>query len=128
MEPSRTTRLQAGTLELDLIDRAARRDGRAIALLQREFQLLAYLMHHAGRVVTRAMLLENVWNLRPDLRTNVVDVYLGKLRRKIDQPGEPPTIVTLRGVGFVLLAARRPVDDARPASRLEPRASHRSGD
>ncbi len=98
-----TTRLQVGMLELDRIDRAARWGSRDIALLPREYLLLEYLMRHAGQVVTRATLLEHVWKSRPDVRTNVVDVYIGKLRRKIANPWESPAIRTLRGTGFMLL-------------------------
>ncbi len=102
---SRVTALAVEDLELDLIGRGARRGGRAIDLLPREFTLLEYLMRRPGRVVTRAMLLEDLWGFRFALRTNVVDVHISKLRRKIEAPGEPPLLRSIRGVGFMLGAA-----------------------
>ena len=99
------TRLACGDLELDLIARTARRGGRRIELLPREFQMLEYLMRRQGRVVTRTMLLEGVWDYRFDPRTNVIDVHISRLRRKIDAEGEPPLIHTVRGTR---LQARRP--------------------
>ena len=108
----RRTRLVAGPLEMDLIARTVRRGPREIALLPREFGLLEYLMRHAGDVVTRAMLLEDVWNYRSAVQTNVVDVHVGNLRRKIDPDGEPRLIVSVRGVGFKLVA-----DGGEPAAK-----------
>lgn len=96
------TRLEVGPLVLDLISREASRGGRAIELLPTEFKLLEYLMRHAGQIVTRGMLLEDVWHYRFLPQTNVVDVHIGKLRRKIDAPGEPPMIHSVRGAGFML--------------------------
>ena len=101
----RRTRLVAGPLEMDLIARTVRRGTREIALLPREFGLLEYLMRHVGGVVTRAMLLEDVWNYRTPVQTNVVDVHVGNLRRKIDADGEPRLIVSVRGLGFKLVAS-----------------------
>lgn len=98
----RRSRLVAGPLEMDLIARSVRRGARQIALLPREFALLEYLMRHAGQVVTRAMLLEDVWNYTAPMQTNVVDVHVGNLRRKIDADGEPRLIVSVRGLGFKL--------------------------
>ena len=98
------TRLACGDLELDLIARTARRGERAIGLLPREFQMLEYLMRRQGRVVTRTMLLEGVWDYRFDPRTNVIDVHISRLRRKIDPEGEPPLIHTVRGSGYKLAA------------------------
>jgi two-component system OmpR family response regulator len=98
------TRLSCGDLELDLIARTARRGERAIELLPREFQMLEYLMRRQGRVVTRTMLLEGVWDYRFDPRTNVIDVHISRLRRKIDAEGEPPLIHTVRGSGYKLAA------------------------
>jgi two-component system OmpR family response regulator len=99
---TRATVLRVGSLTLDLIDRKARRGSREIELLPREFKLLEYLMRRPGQVVTRDMLLEDVWNYRFLPQTNLVDVHIGKLRRKIDVPGEPPLIRGVRGVGFAL--------------------------
>ncbi|HRO09882.1 response regulator transcription factor [Amaricoccus sp.] len=98
------TRLACGDLELDLIARTARRGTRTVELLPREFQMLEYLMRRQGRVVTRTMLLEGVWDYRFDPRTNVIDVHISRLRRKIDAEGEPPLIHTVRGSGYKLAA------------------------
>jgi two-component system OmpR family response regulator len=98
------TRLTCGELELDLIARTARRGPRRLALLPREFQMLEYLMRRQGRVVTRTMLLEGVWDYRFDPKTNVIDVHISRLRRKIDAEGEPPLIHTVRGSGYKLAA------------------------
>ncbi len=102
---TRETSLMVGELTLDLIDREARRGSRQIELLPREFKLLEYLMRHAGEVVTRGMLLEDVWHYRFVPETNLVDVHIGKLRRKIDTPSDVPMIDSVRGIGFVLHAA-----------------------
>lgn len=99
----RDTKLRVGPLELDLIERKAKRDDRPIDLPPREFKLLEYLMRRAGQVVTRNMLLEDVWNYRfSPPQTNLVDVHIGKLRRKLDQTSEIPLIYNIRGVGFIL--------------------------
>ena len=99
---TRETVLRVGPLELDLIDRVARRKNRRIELLPREFKLLEYLMRRPSRVVTRAMMLEDVWHYRFAPLTNLVDVHIGKLRRKVDAEGEVPLLYNVRGVGFVL--------------------------
>jgi two-component system OmpR family response regulator len=96
------TRLVCSDLELDLIARSARRGLRTIELLPREFQMLEYLMRRQGRVVTRTMLLEGVWDYRFDPRTNVIDVHISRLRRKIDGEDEPALIHTVRGSGYKL--------------------------
>jgi two-component system, OmpR family, response regulator len=101
---SRDTALRIGPLLLDLIDRTASRDGRLVELLPREFKLLEYMMRREGQVVTRAMLLEDVWHYRFVPRTNLVDVHMGRLRRKVDADGEPPMIQSARGAGFILRA------------------------
>ena len=98
------TRLHVGPLELDLIARRASRGGRTLDLLAREFQLLEYLMRRDGMPVTRKMLLEDVFGYKFELRTNLVDVHMGRLRRKLDAPGEPALLLTLRGEGFILSA------------------------
>jgi two-component system, OmpR family, response regulator len=102
---TRATVLQVGPLRLDLIDRKARRGERVIDLLPREFKLLEYLMRRPDQVVTRDMMLEDVWNYRFLPQTNLVDVHIGKLRRKIDAPGETPLIRGVRGAGFVLVSS-----------------------
>ena len=100
----RATVLRVGPLTLDLIERTVTRNLREIDILPREFHLLEYLMRHAGQVVTRAMLFEEVWHYRFDPRTNLVDVHMGRLRRKVDAVGEAPMIHSVRGTGFVLHA------------------------
>ncbi len=100
----RLTVLRVGPLTLDLIDRKAVRGARRLDILPREFQLLEYLMRHSGEVVTRTMLFEEVWHYRFDPRTNLVDVHIGRLRRKVDSQGESPVIHSVRGTGFILRA------------------------
>ena len=99
---SRETRLRVGPLQLDLIDRKARRNGRIIELLPREFKLLEYMMRRPGQLITRDMLLEDVWNYRFSPQTNLVDVHIGKVRRKIDEGEAVPMIHNVRGAGFTL--------------------------
>jgi two-component system OmpR family response regulator len=98
------TLLRVGDLEIDLLARVARRRGRTIDLMPREFQLLEYLGRNAGQVVSRAMLLRHVWDLHFDPMTNVIDVYVGRVRRKIDSGEAYPLIHTVRGIGFCLRA------------------------
>ncbi|GAB6855035.1 response regulator transcription factor [Asaia astilbis] len=102
---SRATTLRVGPLDMDLIDRTVMREGREIELLPREFRLLEYLMRRPNQVLTRTMLLEDVWNYRFIPQTNLVDVHIGKLRRKVDAPGEAPLIHSIRGSGFMLRVA-----------------------
>jgi two-component system OmpR family response regulator len=99
---SRATRLRAGPLEMDLVDRTVRRGERTIDLLPREFKLLEYFMRRPNQIVTRAMLLEDVWNFKFLPQTNVVDVHISNLRRKIDEGGEARLIVNVRATGFKL--------------------------
>src|SRR3954467_14001257 len=99
---SRETTLRAGPLELDLIERTAKRGDRAIDLLPREFRLLEYMMQRSDQLLTRAMLLEEVWNYKFVPATNLVDVHMGRLRHKVDGPGEAPMIYNVRGAGFIL--------------------------
>src|SRR3984957_12850724 len=96
------TILRAGDLELDLVSRAATRAGKAIKLLPREFKLLEYLVRNQGKVVPRSMLLQNVWDLHFDPTTNIIDVYVGRLRRKVDGEEAYPLIHTVCGIGFCL--------------------------
>jgi two-component system, OmpR family, response regulator len=99
---SRETTLRAGALELDLIERTAKRGDRVIDLLPREFRLLEYMMRRNDQLLTRAMLLEEVWNYKFVPATNLVDVHMGRLRHKVDGPGEAPMIHNVRGAGFIL--------------------------
>ncbi|MDF1685452.1 MAG: two-component system OmpR family response regulator [Parvibaculaceae bacterium] len=99
------TKLQVSDLEVDLLGRKVTRDGQAIDLQPREFRLLEYLMKHTGQVVTRTMLLENVWEYHFDPQTNVIDVHMSRLRGKIDKNFETPLIHTIRGAGYSLRAA-----------------------
>jgi two-component system OmpR family response regulator len=101
---TRQTTLRVGPLELDLIDRTARRGARQIELLPRECRLLEYMMRREGQLVTRAMLFEDVWSYRFVPDSNLVDVHMGRLRHKVDTAGEPPMIHSQRGAGFVLRA------------------------
>jgi two-component system, OmpR family, response regulator len=104
---TRATILRVGPLELDLIERAAKREDRTIELSKSEFKLLEYFMRRPNRVVTREMLLEGVWNYRflPQ-KTNLVDVHIGRLRRKVDGLNEQPLLVSVRGMGFILRESR----------------------
>jgi two-component system OmpR family response regulator len=97
-------KLRVGPLELDLMERTAKRGDRSIELLPREFRLLEYMMQRKDQVLTRAMLLEEVWKYKFVPQTNLVDVHMGRLRHKIDESNEPPMIHNVRGVGFVLRA------------------------
>jgi two-component system, OmpR family, response regulator len=101
---AKETVLRVGDLELDLVARRANRAGHEIALLPREFQVLEYLVRNAGQVVPRAMLLQHVWNLNFDPTTNIIDVYVGRVRRKVDNHHSYPLIHTVRGVGFCVRA------------------------
>src|SRR5512142_3303132 len=99
------TRLAVGDLSMDLITRRVERAGTAIELRPREFTLLEYLMRNAGRVVSKTMIMEHVWNYSFDPRTNVVDVLVFRLREKIDREFEPKLLQTVRGIGYVLKQA-----------------------
>ena len=99
------TRLRVGDLELDLLARSVKRGDTAIELLPREFQLLEYLMRNAGHVVTRTMLLENVWDYHFDPQTNVIDVHVSRLRQKIDKNFASALLHTVRGAGYCLRAS-----------------------
>lgn len=94
--------LKVGDLELDLVSREARRAGRRIELLPQEFKLLDYMMRNAGQMLSRRMIFEAVWEYYFDPGTNLIDVHVAKLRKKIDIPGEAPLIRTERGAGYVL--------------------------
>ena len=95
------THLQVGPVKLDLISRKAHRNGQEIALLPTEYRVLEFLMRNARQTVTRSMLFEAVWGYRFDPGTNLIDVHMGRLRKKIDPPGSAPMIETIRGSGYV---------------------------
>jgi DNA-binding response OmpR family regulator len=95
-------RLRVGSLELDPATRTVRRAGQPVVLTQKEYALLEYLMRRQGIVLTRTMIAEHVWDFTFDLASNVVDVYIKHLRDKIDEPGKPSFIQTVRGVGYTL--------------------------
>jgi two-component system OmpR family response regulator len=97
-----TTRLACGDLDMDLLSRKVKRGARAIDLQPREFRLLEYLLRHKEQVVTRTMLLEGVWDYHFDPGTNVIDVHVSRLRRKIDDGEAVPLIHTVRGAGYRL--------------------------
>jgi two-component system, OmpR family, response regulator len=99
------TALSAGSLRINRLTRIVTRGERTIRLLPREYVLLEYLMRHRDQLVTRAMLFTEVWGYKFVPRSNLVDVHMGRLRRKIDQPNETPMIHSVRGRGFVLRAA-----------------------
>ena len=114
--PQKETALRVGPLELDLIDRIAKRGDRQIDLRPREFQLLRYMMQRTDELLTRETLLKEVWHYKFVPETNLVDVHLGRLRRKVDGPNEAPMIRNVRGAGFVLSA--NPLSQDAPPSRL----------
>ena len=98
------TTLEVADLKMDLLSRKVLRGTRQILLQPREFKLLEYLMRHAGQVVTRTMLLENVWDYHFDPQTNVVDVHISKLRQKIEPEPERSLLRTVRNAGYMLSA------------------------
>jgi two-component system OmpR family response regulator len=102
--PSVETKLRVADLELDLLKRSVTRAGKRIELQPQEFKLLEYLMRHAGRVVTRTMLLENVWDFHFDPQTNVVETHISRLRGKVDRGFDSELIRTIRGAGYCLSA------------------------
>jgi len=96
--------LRVGDLAIDLTSRTASRRGKVILLRPKEFQLLEYLVRNKDRIVSRGMLLQHVWDLHFDPSTNIIDVYVGRLRRKVDGQQAYPLIHTIRGVGYCLRA------------------------
>jgi two-component system OmpR family response regulator len=94
--------LQVRDLELDLLKRLVRRDSQLIELQPTEFRLLEYLVRHAGQVVTRTMLLENVWDFHFDPKTNIVETHISRLRSKLNAGGRPDLIQTVRGAGYMI--------------------------
>jgi DNA-binding response OmpR family regulator len=121
--PLTETVLRVGPLELDLIDRTAKRGDRRIDLRPREFRLLKYMMQRSDRLLTRATLLKDVWQYKFVPETNLVDVHMGRLRRKVDGSDEAPMIRNVRGAGFVLSAT--PISQDPP---VEPSADLAVGD
>ena len=98
----RTTRLSVDDLEMDLIEQTAFHGGNKIDLLPRELKLLEYFLRHAGQIVTREMLLKDLWQYDLGIETNVVDAHISNLRRKLDEPGLPSRIANVRGIGYML--------------------------
>jgi len=103
---SEPTTYRVGELVLDRLAHRVTREGQEIVLQPREFRLLEYLMKHAGQVVTRTMLLENVWDYHFDPQTNVIDVHVSRLRAKVDKGFEQPMIHTIRGAGYMVRDSR----------------------
>jgi len=102
LDDVRTTKLHAGDLEMDLIEQTVHRGSIRIDLLPREFKLLGYFLRHPGQLITRTMLLKDVWHYHFSLETNVVDVHISNLRKKVDVRGNASLIVNIRGAGFML--------------------------
>ncbi|MFM8747220.1 MAG: winged helix-turn-helix domain-containing protein [Aestuariivirga sp.] len=96
------TKLRAADLEIDLLTRSVTRGGKPVLLQPREFKLLEYLVRNAGHIVTRTMLLENVWDYHFDPQTNVIDVHISRLRSKIDKGYDEPILQTVRGAGYMI--------------------------
>ena len=104
LDDVRTTKLRVGDLEMDMIEQTVFRENTKIDLLPREFKLLEYFMRHPGQVITRTMLLEEIWQHHFSLESNVVDAHISNLRKKIDLRGAPSLIVRIRKTGFMLHA------------------------
>jgi two-component system OmpR family response regulator len=119
---TRVTRLSFGPLELDLVDHVVRLRGKPLNLLPREFKVLEYFMRHPNEAISREALLKDVWRHDSWRQTNVVDVHLSNLRRKINAEGEPPLISNVRGTGFILQIEH---EDAPPSRRAAGRSSPR---
>jgi DNA-binding response OmpR family regulator len=101
-QPDASTILRVMDLQLDLLRREATRGDEVLELTTQEFSLLEYLVRNAGRIVSRSMILDQVWGMRIEPDTNVVDVHIYRLRGKVEKPGSSPLIRTIRGVGYVL--------------------------
>ncbi|NNM51941.1 MAG: response regulator transcription factor [Pseudomonadales bacterium] len=101
-----TNKLRVADVELDIIRRTASREGNDLDLLPTEYKLLEYLMRNSGQVVTRTMIFEAVWSYHFDPGTNIIDVHVGRLRKKIDPTGVAPLIKTIRGSGFMFCESR----------------------
>ena len=114
--------LSVDDLELDLLEKRATRAGKPLELTEREYRLLECLARHAGQVVTRSMLLKNVWDIHYDPQTNVVDVHVSRLRQSVDKDFDRPLIHTIRGIGYIL----RSSSDTEPASAKKSSTTARS--
>ncbi len=106
VQAAQANRLRVADIELDIIKRTAKRDDQDLDLLPTEYKLLEYLMRNSGQVVTRMMIFEAVWNYHFDPGTNIIDVHVGRLRKKIDPPTVSPLIKTIRGTGFMFCESR----------------------
>jgi DNA-binding winged helix-turn-helix (wHTH) protein len=124
--PPNETVVRVGPLELDLLDRTAKRGDRQIDLRPREFQLLKYMMQRSDKLLTRATLFKDVWHYNFVPETNLVDVHMGRLRRKVDGKNEAPLIRNVRGAGFVLSAT--PILPDSPAKSAGPSTNAPAGD
>lgn len=102
---TQVTELTVGGLEMDLLSQLVTRDGKLLSLQPREYKLLEYLMRNSGQVVTRTMLLENLWGYHFDPQTNVIDVHISRLRQKLDKNFEKSLLKTVRGAGYILEAS-----------------------
>lgn len=102
LNTTQETKLAAADLEIDLLSRKVTRNGHVIDLQAREYRLLEYILKHKGQVVTRTMLLENVWDYHFDPQTNIIDVHISRLRHKIDKNSDKPLIRTIRGTGYII--------------------------
>ena len=102
------TQLTVGDLEIDLLGRVARRAGVDIKLMPTEFKLLEFMARNSGQVLTRTMIFEAIWGYHFDPGTNLIDVHMGRLRRKVDRPGQPTLIHTIRGSGYALNPPEQP--------------------
>lgn len=100
--PDTATRFEVADLRLDVLNRRVQRGGQPIELTAREFRLLEYLMRHSGQIVSRKMLLENVWDLHFDPKTNVIEVHMSRLRQVVDKGFDKPLIHTVRGAGYLV--------------------------
>lgn len=100
--PKQQTSFRVDTLDLDLVKREVRRSGEIIHLQPREFKMLEILVRNRGRVVTRSMLLDEMWGLETDTKSSIVQTNVSRLRLKIDRPGDPPLIRTVRGLGYMI--------------------------
>ncbi|WP_266159956.1 response regulator transcription factor [Dyella silvatica] len=108
-QPQAEPRLRVADLELDLVRHTAHRKGQLLNLLPTEFRLLEFMMRNSGQVLTRTMIFETVWGFHFDPGTNIIDVHIGRLRRKIDGTGQVPLIRTVRGTGYMLVSAPQSV-------------------
>lgn len=100
---TKQTQLKHRSIRLDLLTRVAQHDGQGVELTSREFALLELFLQNPGRVLTRTLIADKIWDNRYDMETNLIDVYVRRLRQKFERPGEPPLIKTVRGTGYQLV-------------------------